>query len=85
MQHDGNPVPAAPPWRLLLLDRDPDDPKWIMAVVTLPADVRPAALDKYGRYLDWEHVTAWVRESLGHEVQLSPIAANAWQVREPRS
>ena len=30
------------PWRLLVLDRDPTDPKWILATVAAPGDVRPA-------------------------------------------
>ena len=33
------------PWRLLVLDRDPGDPKWILATVATPADVRPAGMD----------------------------------------
>ena len=31
------------PWRVLILDRDPDDPKWIVATVVELADVRPQA------------------------------------------
>ena len=30
------------PWRLLILDRDPTDPKWILATVATPSDVGPA-------------------------------------------
>ena len=30
------------PWRILILDRDPADPKWILATVAAPDDVRPA-------------------------------------------
>ena len=30
------------PWRVLILDRDPRDPKWILATVATPGDVRPA-------------------------------------------
>jgi len=29
------------PWRLLILDRSPDDPKFILATVASPADIRP--------------------------------------------
>jgi hypothetical protein len=36
------PQPGNGPWRLLILDRDPTDPKWILATVATPADVRPA-------------------------------------------
>ncbi len=28
------------PWRLLILDRDPTDPKWVLASIA-PGDVRP--------------------------------------------
>ena len=28
-------------WRLLILDRDPTDPKFILATVASPADIRP--------------------------------------------
>lgn len=28
------------PWRVLILDRDPTDPKWVLATIT-PGDVRP--------------------------------------------
>lgn len=30
------------PWRLLILDRDPADPEWLIAAVTLATDVLPA-------------------------------------------
>ena len=30
------------PWRILILDRDPADPKRILATVAAPGDVRPA-------------------------------------------
>ena len=29
-------------WRLLIFDADPADPKWILATVASPGDVRPA-------------------------------------------
>ena len=32
-------------WRILILDRDLEDPKWLFATVSLPSDVRPAVLD----------------------------------------
>jgi hypothetical protein len=31
-------------WRLLVLDRDPADPVWLIATVETPADVQPAHL-----------------------------------------
>jgi hypothetical protein len=69
------------PWRVLMLDRDPDDPRWLLATVTLPSDVRPAVLDAAGRYTDWAEVTAWVRGQLGHASVLLPVHdALAWTV-----
>jgi hypothetical protein len=75
------------PWRILLLDRDPADPKWLLATVVLPADVRPAVLDAARRYSEWEAVTVWVRETLGRAVALVPVHdALAWRIehRSPR-
>ncbi len=43
MPNDPTPTGSGP-WRLLILDPDPRDPKWIMATVTTPADVRPAVI-----------------------------------------
>ena len=37
-----NLAPSGDPWRLLILDRDPADPKLILATVVELADVRPA-------------------------------------------
>ena len=34
--------PGNGPWRILILDADPADPKWILATVTQPDHVRPA-------------------------------------------
>lgn len=77
------PGPAGGPWRLLILDRDPDDPVWLLATVTISADVRPAMLDRAGRYLDWPAATEWVRRSLGRQVSLVPVHdALAWRVDE---
>jgi hypothetical protein len=74
------------PWRVLLLDRDPEDPRWLLATVTLSADVRPASLDAAGRYTDWTEVVAWVHASAGRPVELTPVPdALAWHVREGKS
>jgi hypothetical protein len=73
------------PWRLLFLDRsDPGDPRWLLATVVRPADVRPAVLDEVGRYVDWYEVTQWVRDSLGRsEVSLAPVPIPlVWRVDE---
>jgi hypothetical protein len=51
------------PWRLLILDRDPDDPKCVMATVMTPEDVRPAHLID-GRYTGWDEMTAWLHAIL---------------------
>jgi hypothetical protein len=81
-------IPSSPPngslWRLLILDRDPADPVWLLAAVTLAADVRPAMLDRAGRYMDWPFTTQWVRDQLGRpEVALSPLHdALAWRIDE---
>lgn len=67
------------PWRMLLLDRSPDDPKWILATVVIPGDVRPAALNTEGGYTGWDEITAWVRGQLG-SVGLMPFDALAWTI-----
>jgi hypothetical protein len=70
------------PWRVLLLDRG-DDPKWLLATVAIPADVRPAILDPVGRYADWPEVTGWVQRSLGRRVSLVPVQDSlAWTAYE---
>src|SRR2546422_228086 len=40
MTHPAPPVNG--PWRVLVLDRDPVDPKWILALLVDPGDVTPA-------------------------------------------
>jgi hypothetical protein len=71
------------PWRVLILDRDPEDPRWLLATVAITADVRPAVLDGVGQYTDWADVTTWVRRSLGRRVSLVPVAGVlAWHAYE---
>ena len=80
---DDHAIPHAQhhPWRVLILDRDPADPKWLLATVAIAGDVRPAVLDAAGRYADWAEVTAWVKETLGQDVALVPAHdALAWRV-----
>ena len=49
------------PWRVLILDRSGDDPKWIIATVSLSSDVRGAEMEPGGwRYAGWPAVTEWV-------------------------
>ena len=37
-----HPTTGTGPWLILILDRDLADPKWILATVATPGDVRPA-------------------------------------------
>jgi hypothetical protein len=37
------------PWRLLILDADPEDPRWLLATITTSSDVRPAVMEPGGR------------------------------------
>jgi hypothetical protein len=75
-------------WRILLFDpSDPADPRWILASVVMPSDVRPADTDDSGhRYTDWPAVTRWVRAQVGRsDVSLVPMdRALCWRVDERR-
>jgi hypothetical protein len=76
-------TPESPngPWRILVLDRNPDDPLWMILTVVVPTDVGPAALDPAGRYRDWRQVCEWVREQTGFPVSLIPVQdALAWTI-----
>ena len=73
------------PWRILILDPDPGDPKLILATVTCPGDVRaawpastPAAMAE---------ATTWVRAQTGRvKATLVPLArALAWRIDEHAS
>jgi hypothetical protein len=76
----GDSIPAAP-WRVLILDPSGDDPKWIIATVTAPSDVRAAVMLANGRrYGDWPAVTEWVRGQLGSRVRLVPLTAVVWRI-----
>lgn len=77
------PVEGGWPWRVLLLDRDPDDPKWAIASLTVIADVRPARLDSAGHYQDWAATTRWVEAQIGGKVALVPLHNPlAWRIDE---
>ena len=70
--------PGHGPWRILILDADPADPKWIMATVTQPGHVRPADPDTAA--VD-EVTTAWVVHS--SEVPrpvLTAMPAKCWRI-----
>jgi hypothetical protein len=70
------------PWRVLVLDRsDDDDPRWLIATVSVPSDVRAAELEPGGRrYTGWPQVAQWVRDQVGGGVRLVPIAAIVWRI-----
>jgi hypothetical protein len=79
--------PGKGPWRVLILDRDPADPKWYVATINLSIDVRTAVVGADGRYEDWPEVVRWVREVLGYEAELRPVNdVLCWRVdeRSPR-
>jgi len=76
----GNPTDRAP-WRVLVLDRSGDDPKWIIATVSLPSDVRAAEMEPGGwRYVGWPDVSQWVCDQVGQRVRLVPVAAIVWRI-----
>jgi hypothetical protein len=52
------------PWRLLICDRDPTDPKWLLATIA-PGDVRPVTDIKFV-IPDVDEVTqAWAASAAG--------------------
>jgi hypothetical protein len=65
-------------WRLLVIDRDPADPKLILATVAAPGDVEPASPSAPGEAL------AWVRSQLGrpHAILVPMPGAGVWRVDE---
>ena len=53
-----------PRWRILILDRSPDDPKWLIATIASPADIRPATnIDSVTPELDDVTITWAARRS----------------------
>lgn len=89
---DDHPSPQTHPpsvrglWRLLVLDRDPQDPKWLLATVTLESDVLPARLDALGQPADWPEVTTWlsIQGDGGHPYFVTVHAALVWAVNGGR-
>jgi hypothetical protein len=70
--------PGNGPWRILILDADPADPKWILATVTQPDHVRPA--NPEAAVVD-EVTEAWVVHS--SEVPrpvFTAIPAKCWRI-----
>ncbi len=68
------PASGNGPWRILILDRDPADPKWILATVVIPSDVRPALLDTATGNAGQQAAADWVAQLTGRPVILVPIA-----------
>jgi hypothetical protein len=70
-------------WRVLILDRDPTDPKWVIATIA-PGDVLPASPAAPLGY-DQGEITAWIRarHGLGPATALVPLVRPlAWRVDE---
>jgi hypothetical protein len=66
------------PWRLLVLDGDAADPKWILATVAAPGDVRPAGLADEAPD---EVCLRWVAARHGQPVTLTKLPhARCWRV-----
>jgi|HubBroStandDraft_6_1064221.scaffolds.fasta_scaffold2550292_1 hypothetical protein len=76
-----HPSATGAPWRVLILDRSGDDPKWIIATVSLSSDVRGAEMEPGGwRYAGWSAVTEWVRGRVGQRARLVPVSATVWRI-----
>jgi len=77
-------IPAPPatngPWRLLIFDPDPADPKWILATVATPNDIRPARPCA----TEDEVTAAWVASAADlSRPALTPLpGASCWRVDE---
>ena len=70
------------PWRILILDRDPHDPKWIMATVITPGDVQPALIGPGGVFAALAgEVGTWLRGLFGHPAHLVPLhRPEVWRI-----
>ena len=69
------------PWRILVLDRDPGDPKWVLCLVSLAGDVQPAAIDGDGHVADWVDVVRWVTGRTGRSAILTRMRTiEAWRI-----
>jgi hypothetical protein len=81
MPNDPTPTGNGP-WRLLILDRDPQDSKWILATVATPADVEPAQLSDAAAILPAGG--AWVRRQLGrpHATLVPMTRVSVWRIDE---
>jgi hypothetical protein len=70
-------------WRILIHDPEPGDPKWLLASVGGPADVRPASPSENAPD---EVTAAWVRARLGQPAAMLVVMprALAWRVDADR-
>ena len=70
--------PGNGPWRILILDADPADPKWILATVAQPDHVRPANPEAV--VVD-EVTAAWVvHSSEMPDPVLAAMRAKCWRI-----
>jgi hypothetical protein len=71
-------------WRLLILDRDDDDgdPRWLIATVTDPADVRPAGDDERADGEPGERTREWAasRHAYPRLVLTALPSARVWRL-----
>jgi hypothetical protein len=71
------------PWRIALIERG-DDPKLIVATITLAEDVTPVQLAQ-GHFYNWHRVLDFVTARVGEPVELTPISnPAAWSIRPRR-
>jgi hypothetical protein len=72
------------PWRLLILDRDPGDAKWVLVTVVDPGDVQPALTGPGGESAALAGAREWVRGLLGRPAAtLIPLhRPEVWRIDE---
>jgi hypothetical protein len=77
-----HPPPGNGPWRILILDGDPANPKWILTTVARPEDVRPA---RPGAATVNAVTAAWVALNSGlHSPAFTAMPmAHCWRIDEP--
>ena len=69
------------PLQILVLDKNPDQPLWMLATV-VPTGAWLARLDPAGECRNWPAVTAWVEDTIKSTAELAPLSdALAWRVR----
>jgi hypothetical protein len=78
------PAPGNGPWRLLILDRDPADAKWVLVTVMDPGDVQPALIGPGGESAALAEAGEWVRGLLGRPAAtLIPLhRPEVWRIDE---